>query len=169
VKESRRFIADAMLGKLAKWLRILGFDVAYEHRIGDQDLVRRATSEHRHILTRDRRLVQRRWSGAVRFTVIRDDHWPEQLRQLIQELKPPLPVRLLTRCVRCNERLRPLPWKKAVDSVPPYVHRTQKRFMHCPLCGRIYWRGTHPKRIINRLRSLRIREGSNRTNIGGEP
>jgi uncharacterized protein len=166
VKEPRRFIADAMLGKLAKWLRILGFDVAYEHPIGDQDLVRRARSESRHILTRDCRLVQRRWSGSIRFTVIRDDHWPEQLRQVLLEMKPLPPIRILTRCVRCNELLRPLPREKALGSVPPYVHRTHKRFMHCPLCDRIYWRGTHPKQIVNRLRSLRIREGSNRTEIG---
>jgi len=156
-----------MLGKLAKWLRILGIDVAYERGIGDQDLVRRARSENRHILTRDRRLVQRRWSGAIGFTIIRDDLWPAQLRQVLQESMPPLSIRLLTRCVRCNEPLKPLSRNKALRSVPPYVHGTQKRFMHCPLCGRIYWRGTHPERIINRLRPFRIPAGSNRTKIGG--
>jgi len=154
MEEPRRFIADSMLGKLAKWLRILGFDVAYERFIEDQDLVRRAKLEQRYILTRDRRLAQRRWSGPIQFMIVQDDHWPGQLRQIIQELKPPPTSLLLTRCIRCNVPLTSFGRKEAEGRVPPYVYRTQKRFLECPSCRRVYWRGTHQKRILRRLKTV---------------
>ena len=99
MKRTRRFIADAMLGKLAKWLRILGLDVAYEKAIEDQALISRARLEKREILTRDRRLVQRRWGSSIRFIVIQDDHVSGQLRQVARELGLSIGRNLLTRCV----------------------------------------------------------------------
>jgi len=154
MERTHRLAADAMLGKLAKWLRVLGFDVTYERWIEDQVLVRRAKNEGRDILTRDRRLVQRRWGNSIRFIVIEDDHWPNQLRQVIRELGQPPRKDVLSRCIRCNEPLNSFRRIEAAAQVPPYVHRTQKKFFQCPSCRRIYWRGTHQKRILSRLKTI---------------
>ncbi|HLB94695.1 MAG TPA: Mut7-C RNAse domain-containing protein [Nitrospiria bacterium] len=149
-----RFIADAMLGKLAKWLRILGYDVAYERKIEDVVLINRARVEDRLILTRDAHLIRRRWSPPVSFILIEDDHLPEQLRQLVRELKLSVTDHLLTRCVECNEPLTVLPREETRRRVPPYVYKTQSEFAQCPRCSRIFWQGTHWERIRQRLQAF---------------
>ncbi|MBI3596774.1 MAG: Mut7-C RNAse domain-containing protein [Nitrospirae bacterium] len=160
MERTHRLIADAMLGKLAKWLRVLGFDVAYDRSIENQVLVRSAKIEGRDILTRDRRLVQRRWGGSIRFIVIEDDHLPNQLQQVVRELGRPPRKQVLSRCLRCNEPLTSFRRKEAAAQVSPYVHRTQKRFFQCPSCRRIYWRGTHQKRILNCVKTLLAQDRS---------
>ena len=154
MEQARRFIADAMLGKLAKWLRILGFDVAYERIIEDQALIRRAKLENREILTRDRRLVQRRWGSSIHFIYIEDDHLPDQLLQVFRELGSIARKPILSRCIRCNEPLSILLWKKAAGRVPSYVYRTHKRFFECPRCRRLYWAGSHRRRILKQVQTL---------------
>lgn len=137
-----RLIADSMLGKLAKRLRMLGFDVGYEARVNDRELVRRARAEGRVLLTRDTRLLRRR--DLPPHVFIRSDHVGEQLAQVVSELE----LRLdrgaaFTRCLACNGELAPAPKESVRGQVPPYVFRTQDRFARCHGCGRIYWRGTH--------------------------
>jgi len=160
MKGTHRLIADAMLGKLAKWLRVLGFDVAYERSIEDQTLVRIAKIESRDILTRDRQLVQRRWGGSIRFIGIEDDHLSDQIQQVVRELGRPPQKRVLSRCIRCNQALISFGRNEAEGRVPPYVYRTQKRFFQCPSCRRIYWRGSHQKRILLRLKTLLAQDRS---------
>lgn len=144
-----------MLGTLARWLRILGLDVAYESDIADAELVERAVAEERIILTRDRRLVERRL--ARRYLLIRSDAVDEQLRQVIDELDLELPEdRLLGRCLDCNAPLEEMPAEAARPRVPPFVARTQRRFRRCPRCDRIFWRATHVDGIEERLSRLGI-------------
>jgi uncharacterized protein len=150
----RRFIADAMLGKLAKWLRILGIDVAYERSIENQVLIRYAKSEGRDILTRNKHLAGRRWGGSLRFMIIEEDRLSGQLRQFFHEYGPPITTEMLSRCIRCNEPLTFIARKKASAHVPPFVYRTQQRFFQCPNCARIYWPGTHQKRILDAVNTL---------------
>jgi uncharacterized protein with PIN domain len=154
IKPPPRFIADAMLGKLAKWLRILGYDVAYERKIEDTVLIARARSENRLVLTRDAHLIHRRWSPPVSFTFVRDDHLPEQLRQMVREHALSVTDDLLTRCVECNELLRSVSKDEIKRSVPVYVLRTQTEFARCPGCRRVYWQGTHYEQIHQRLRTF---------------
>jgi hypothetical protein len=146
-----KFIADCMLGTLAKWLIILGHDVLYFSRIDDADLVAIAARDARTILTRDRRLVMRR--AARDHVLIESQDLREQIRQVLEERR--LRVRgdsLFRRCVRCNRRTRAVPRASVRGLVPPYVFRTQKRFTRCPRCERIYWRATHVSRMIETLR-----------------
>lgn len=154
MEHPRRFIADAMLGKLAKWLRILGIDVAYERSIENQVLIRYAKSEDRDILTRNKHLAGRRWGGSLRFMIIEEDHLSGQLRQFFHEYGPPIKREILSRCIRCNEPLISIPRKKASAHVPPFVYHTQQRFFRCPNCARIYWPGTHQKRMWDAMNSL---------------
>lgn len=135
-----------MLGALARWLRVLDFDVAYDPALDDPELVALAAAEGRTILTRDRRLVERRL--ARNHLLIRSDQVEEQVRQVLEELGlRPDPARLLRRCLRCNHPLEPVPAEEARARVPPYVARTQEEFRGCPGCGRLYWRGTHVSRM----------------------
>jgi uncharacterized protein with PIN domain len=143
-------IADAMLGGLARWLRVLGLDVAYDPALDDAALVRLAAGEGRVILTRDRRLVLRRL--ARNHLLVASGEVGAQLRQVLAELAiAPDPARLLSRCLRCNLPLVPLAAEQARERVPPYVASTRERFRECPRCGRVYWSATHVERMRERL------------------
>jgi hypothetical protein len=148
-----RLLADAMLGALVRWLRALGIDVAYDPALDDPELVDRAVAEGRTILTRDRRLTERRL--ARDHLLIRSGDVAEQLRQVLDELGlRPDPDLLLGRCLLCNVPLAPMDPEQARARVPPWVARTQEQFRTCPACGRIYWRGTHARRMLARLEEM---------------
>ena len=143
-----RFIADCNVGRLARWLRALGYDASYHARIEDAALVREAAAENRVLLTRDRDLLQRRviQSGSVRAILIRDDAVTAQLRQVFAELGLDLEMSL-SRCIECNAELEPRDAAYVADRVPQFVRRTQTKYSECPGCGRIYWAGTHWRRM----------------------
>ncbi len=148
-------IADAMLGALARWLRVLGLDVAYDPALDDPELVERAVAEGRVILTRDRRLVERRL--ARNHLLIRSDAVDEQVRQVLEDLGiRPDPGRLLGRCLRCNALTEPMTAEDARAVVPPWVARTQDEYRACPVCGRIYWSGSHAERMRKKLERMGI-------------
>ena len=146
-----RFAADCMLGRLARWLRILGHDVVYFRRIEDGDLVALAAREERTLLTRDTRLVRRRAArGAV---LILSPYLEDQLRQMALAGGPRLLAPgLCRRCLVCNEPTRPVDKDSVRDRVPPYVFRTQSRFLRCAGCDRIYWSASHVRDMVRRLR-----------------
>jgi len=148
-----KLFADAMLGALARWLRLLDLDVAYDPSLDDPELVERAVAEDRVILTRDRRLTERR--RARNHLLIRSEVVDQQVRQVLDELGVrPDPDRLLRRCPLCNAPLQRLPADEARARVPPWVARTQTDFRDCPDCGRVYWRGTHVDRMRERLAGM---------------
>jgi hypothetical protein len=153
MSESPKFIADAMLGKLAKWLRIIGCDVEYFAEISDEDLVKRARLNERLILTRDTFLVRRRWVRENHFFVTGDDYRC-QLRQVVKAFSLDPKDRLLTRCIICNEPLLEVPKNSVTEKVPPYVAATQKVFKACPICGRVYWDATHREKILEDLKKI---------------
>jgi uncharacterized protein with PIN domain len=150
-----RFLADCNVGRLARWLRALGYDASYHAHIGDAELVREAAAEGRVLLTRDRDLTKRRviQTGVVRAILIRDDDVRTQLRQVFTELALDL-ERSLTRCIECNSELEPRPAATVAERVPPFVRSTQTRYSQCPACDRIYWAGTHWQRMHQVLAAL---------------
>ena len=150
-----RFLADCNVGRLARWLRALGYDASYHARIDDSELVREAAAEDRVLLTRDRDLTKRRviQTGVVRAILIRDDDVTKQLRQVFAELGLEL-KEALTRCIECNSELESRMPATVAERVPPYVRRTQSRYSECPECGRIYWAGTHWQRMREVLLGL---------------
>ena len=139
-----RFLADCNVGRLARWLRALGYDASYHAQIGDAELVREAAAEDRVVLTRDRDLTKRRviQTGVVRAVLIRDDDVTRQLRQVFAELGLEL-NEALTRCIECNSELESRLPSMVAERVPPFVRQTQSKYSECPECGRIYWAGTH--------------------------
>ncbi len=156
IAPSPAFFADAMLGRLARWLRTLGYDTAYEKIIADGTLTERVLTEHRWLLTRDRNLVQRKVLRD-RHTLIVSDHLQHQLRQLQSErhITFDLTDNTASRCASCNDILTPIPHEEAARKVPAYVASSQPRFVQCPSCERTYWPGTHWTHMLARLQELR--------------
>ncbi len=147
-----RFIADSMLGKLAKWLRIVGYDTLYFRDAPDSRLVALARREGRILLTRDTRLLLRRRLCPILF-VQHDRVW-DQLKQVATELGLTMGERLGSRCLRCNRSLEPLEKAQAAGRVPEYVFRHHDSFFHCEKCGRIFWGGTHLHHMEETVRAL---------------
>jgi ribosome silencing factor RsfS/YbeB/iojap len=141
------FVVDVMLGTLAKWLRILGYDTLYNPDWNDHQLVRLARAENRVLLTRDRELARRR---GVCVLLVASERLPDQIRQVVVDLQLE-PARSFSRCPVCNELLVAMDRKTARSRVPPYVARTCKTFKYCPACQRVYWRGTHWQQMDERL------------------
>jgi uncharacterized protein with PIN domain len=151
---NRSFVVDAMLGTLAKWLRILGYDAIYDPGLDDYQLMRLARAEGRVLLTRDGELARRR---GIETLLVESQVLEEQLRQVLDELDlEPAPA--FSRCPVCNEPLVSLDREAARDRVPAYVARTHEHFRLCPGCGRVYWRGSHWQQMEERLESLRRRD-----------
>jgi len=146
--EPPRFLADAMLGRLARWLRVFGFDTAYDSAIPDDVLVERGDAEGRIVLTRDTSVMRRR-KGRKLF--IASDRWREQVRQVMAELHLEEPPRLFTRCLECNEPLEGAPRESVEGLVPPYVFKTAAEFSRCPACRRIFWAATHHEKMREEL------------------
>ncbi len=146
-----KFIADAMLGRLAKWLRILGYDTVYFAHIEDHDLVRIGRAEGRILLTRDRELTRRR---SLKSVFIISDRFEEQLGQLLRDLDLDVDGSA-SRCARCNVVLQPTARDQVRDRVPPFVLRRHAEFSLCPQCDKVYWRGTHWERMRQRVEEIR--------------
>jgi uncharacterized protein len=148
-----RFIADAMLGKLARWMRVLGCDVEYFPAIGDRELVELAAGSGRLILTRDTLLVRRRWARDNHFLVEGDDS-RQQLRQVVERFAIDPSARFLSRCLACNALLAEIGKSVVRERVPAYIYETQENFRVCPICSRIYWQGTHRQGMAREIAQL---------------
>ena len=157
---SIKFIVDNNVGKLAKWLRVLGYDTLFINPIADDELVRIALSEGRIILTKDTQILRRRvaMTGQVRVIYVESDSIREQLRQVIEALELDHRSLRFSRCLECNEPLIRQEREQVRNRVPSYVYQTQAQYMSCPRCGRIYWRGTHWSRMKGEIE--RVMEGS---------
>jgi uncharacterized protein len=147
-----RLLVDAMLGRLARWLRLMGYDTAYWRDGSDLALIQQAAAEHRLILTRDRQLAGRR---GIRAVLVASESLDEQIAEVRAVLASRVPTtpEPYSRCPECNEELYNLPREGARDLVPPYVWHTQSLFRRCPGCGRVYWRGTHWPGMQSKLES----------------
>jgi uncharacterized protein with PIN domain len=143
-----KFIADVMVGKLARWLRMLGFDVLYSNTLQDDEILRLAQSENRVILTRDTGFAARR--GKHQCVFIESDHYKEQVQQVLRkfDLKD---FRIFSRCLECNTPLEDVDKEAVFERVPPFVYLTQERFAKCPGCERVYWHGTHVDAMKKRI------------------
>lgn len=151
-----RFIVDHNVGKLAKWLRMMGYDALLFKEEDDGSLVRLALAESRVVLTKDSQIMKRRvvTSGRLKAIFLNDDDPKVQLRKVIETLGLDCQYRPFSICLECNYPLVEKTREEVRGRVPPYVFKTQEQFMECPSCHRIYWRGTHwlaMKRALNRI------------------
>ena len=149
-----KLIVDQNVGKLARWLRMMGYDTSYFDGADDSNMIRQALVEDRTILTKDGEIMKRRvvTIGRIRAILITSDVPEEQMQQVIEALKLDCYYRPFTLCLECNEPLAERSVEQVKDRVPPYVFKTQEQYMECPACHRIYWRGTHWAAMMRRLK-----------------
>jgi uncharacterized protein with PIN domain len=135
-----KFVADVMLGRLARFMRFAGYDVEYDRSAKDDDLFQR--SRYRILLTRDRELVARAAKRKVYFVQTTGaENQLEEIRRLfpLQNGTP--------RCLLCNYPIRKVKKEIVRHLVPPFIYRSQSDFFRCKKCGKIYWKGTHFERM----------------------
>ena len=148
-----KFIADNNVGKLARWLRMMGYDALSFGEKDDGELIEIALNEGRVILTKDTQIAKRRLvvSGRLKTVLIQEDDPESQLRQVVTALDLDCHLRPFSMCLECNQTLIPRSKAEVKSLVPPYVFRTQNEYMECPTCHRIYWRGTHWQAMVRQL------------------
>ena len=147
----QKFIADKMLGRLARWLRIIGQDVTYGLHLSGYGLIRAARKEGRLILTRDRSIARK---NPPDYLLIGSDRFREQLKQVVETFGLDPLKDAFTRCVECNAVLESISKEAVQAKVPPYVYATQEKFSICQRCKRVYWPATHLERMLEELKSV---------------
>ncbi|MFC2003871.1 Mut7-C RNAse domain-containing protein [Chloroflexota bacterium] len=154
--ESLKFIVDYNVGKLARWLRMMGYDTMLFTGEDDSRMVSTALRQERVILTRDTEIMKRRvvTSGRLKAILIETDEPDLQIRQVIESLNLDCQFSPFTICLECNQPLRETNREQVKDLVPPYVFQTQSQYMECPACRRIYWQGTHWQAMTEKLEKL---------------
>ncbi len=146
------FAAEKTLGKLAKWLRLLGFDTLYEPGIATEEFIKNLGSD-RILLTRTQRV--QKLSLRCKSIFVQSDHWAAQLKQVILALGlTPSQTRFFSRCLHCNVPIVAAEKNSLWGRVPDYIFETHEHFHICPKCNRIYWSGTHTKRSLDKIRQF---------------
>jgi len=154
--DAPKFIVDCNVGKLSRWLRLMGYDARFFDGSDDSELVTIAQTEGRVILTRDTQIMKRRLvtRGRLKAVLIRSDEPERQIRQVIETLELDCRFKPFSLCLECNQELVERGKAEVKELVPPYVFKTQDQFMQCPACQRIYWRGTHWRAMTRKLEGL---------------
>lgn len=151
-----RFVTDGMLGKLTRWLRMLGHDVAYSSSLNDEQLIEIAKGERRVLLTRDLQLYQQATTQGVDSFFVEETTEAKKLAGLAKRFNLKLEIDITTsRCPKCNTQIRLVPKEKVVGRVPKTTASYYHEFWECPGCGQIYWQGAHWKRISKTLREAK--------------
>jgi uncharacterized protein with PIN domain len=147
-----RFLLDNHLGRLAAWMRMLGFDSLYRTDYQDDDLAMIAATEERILITRDRRLLMRK---SVNYGYcIRSLEPDSQISEVLARFALSEVVNPFHRCLRCNAPLEPVEKSIVLDQLEPLTRLYFHEFQRCPECGQIYWKGSHYDRMVARLQQL---------------
>ncbi|MEJ5299749.1 MAG: Mut7-C RNAse domain-containing protein [Thermodesulforhabdaceae bacterium] len=143
-----RFVVDTMLGKMAKWLRIMGWDTIVAP-LKTPDQIKSHVRDGRTVITR-----ARKWHKIKGVVCLTANNTDEQLRELFSILNLGYdPDLFLARCVYCNQELSECSREYAHGKVPEYVWNTVREFFTCPSCGKIYWQGTHVSRMYDHIKN----------------
>ncbi|MEM0466068.1 MAG: Mut7-C RNAse domain-containing protein [Candidatus Thermoplasmatota archaeon] len=150
-----KIICDQMLGSLATWLRILGFDTIYiSETISDESLLDTALKEQRLLITRDKLLYQKAQKYHHPSVFLPTTNVDAQLQTVLQRL-PYDQQYVLTRCVLCNSILQPIDKQQVIGKVPDSIFKKHTCFHLCPKCCKIYWMGTHYDNMVKKIEMLK--------------
>jgi uncharacterized protein with PIN domain len=147
-----RFILDAHLGKLAKYLRMLGFDTLYQNDFGDQEIIDIAQDENRIILTRDKLLLRSKRVDHGYY--VRETEKHAQLIEIVKKFDLYSQFRSFTRCMTCNAKLVKKDKSEIKDKIDSDTARIFNEFFHCPACDKVFWKGSHFERMEKLILSL---------------
>ncbi len=148
-----KFIADVMLGKLARWLRLLGYNTIYEPKSSLKELIKIANEENRIFLTRSKRIVEE--NNIKNFYIVKSEKFKEQLAEVIKNLNLDPETNLFSRCSICNTEIVEVDKSSIAELIPQKVAESFDEFYKCPNCGKIYWSGSHTVRITKILKELK--------------
>lgn len=147
-----KFIVDVMLGKLAKWLRILGYDTLYDNSYSDDDLFFKAHRQERILLTRDKELSSRmnpKYTLYITGLTVQ-----EQVKQVVSAFNLNTTDFVFSRCTLCNSPITTIPKNDVAGKVPLYIFESTTQFYFCPTCEKIYWPGSHIKQVRAILKTI---------------
>ncbi len=148
-----KFIADAHLGSLARYLRMLGLDVVYQNNFTDTEIIETSIKENRAILTKDRELLKT--NKVTHGYWIRNEGTEEQVKEVINRFDLKNYIREFTRCLECNNVLEIIEKEKIEDRLPSRVKQLQNEFRYCKYCDKIYWKGTHYDSMLEVINKIR--------------
>jgi uncharacterized protein with PIN domain len=152
-----KFVLDVHLGRLAVYLRMLGFDSLYSNNNPDEELAQVSFRQKRILLTRDRGLLKR--SLVTHGYWVRETRPRQQLLEILRRFDLYGSIRTFQRCMKCNGQLRPVDKHLIAERLPLHTRETRDEFQHCPECDRIYWKGSHYERMLGFLGRL-VRQNS---------
>jgi len=147
-----KFVTDGMLGKLTRWLRMLGHDVEYTGSMDDKELIQKARKENRILLTRDVELYQQAIGKGIDAFLIESPNQTANLAGLARRFKFKLEIDMkASRCPKCNSQIKMVSKSTILDKIPKTTFSNYEEFWQCQGCGQVYWRGAHWKRIYKSL------------------
>jgi uncharacterized protein with PIN domain len=147
-----RFAVDKMLGRLAKWLRILGYDTLFDPYVSSATIAEQAVKEQRIFITRDPKLTKH--SDPLSFFIVQSEDYRQQLREVVGHFNLDISSKLFTRCTLCNKEIVPVEKEMVRDRIPGKSALNFEKFYECPQCKRVYWGGTHTQNTEKRLKEI---------------
>ena len=157
------FIADNNVGKLARWLRLIGYDTLLFKQKNDSQMIMTALKENRVILTKDSQFMKRRLvtSGRLKTVHIKQDDPKLQVREVAKKLNLNYYFKPFSLCLECNQEVIARDKEEVQDRVPTHVSKIQTQYTECPACHRIYWQGTHWQAMVKKLQEMQRMAGEN--------
>ena len=158
-----KFVVDNNVGKLARWLRLIGYDTLLFQKKNDSQMIKTALNEDRVVLTKDSQFIRRRLvtSGRLKAIHIKQDDPKIQVQEVVQALNLNYHFKPFSLCLECNQELIAREKEEVEKRVPTHVFETQTQYTECLTCHRIYWRGTHWQAMVKKLQELQKRAGEN--------
>ena len=150
-----KYLCDQMLGTLAKWLRIFGFDTFYANsEMDDSELIDISKKEKRVLVTRDKNLIQRAKKEKIKVIEINTTDIDQQINKVINQVKIDTSL-VLSRCILCNTKIDEIKKNEVEKKVPKRVFDSNEKFWFCPICKKIYWKGTHYESMLRKIDVLK--------------
>jgi uncharacterized protein len=153
--KNKKYLTDATLARLAKWLRLLGYDTVVFTRVAGREMLRLAEAQQRVVLTKRQDMLERQFSGMLYLVSAKDTG--SQLQEIMTKFSLEIEKkRMFQICLKCNEELLSMEKEEVRDLVPAYVIANYSEFTRCPHCQSIYWPGTHQRNFLQLLEKLSI-------------
>lgn len=161
-----KFVVDGMLGKVARWLRMLGYDTKYFNDMSDDEILKVASEEKRILLTKDYQFFKKANIHGVRAIFVEGETHIEKLANLSKQLNIKLEINInYSRCPKCNAEIRPINKEAVKDKIPPSTYRIHNEFWVCSKCGQVYWKGSHWIKINSALNQAKAKLASQKREV----